>query len=81
MENFKSMERFKIDKNDKRVNQKPFLRFSTCGCGILTCNCSPTYFLSFSTGREGITIKLTKEEAEEIQKAFAEGYINASIED
>ena len=68
--------KFKIVQDDSTVVQEPFIRFSTHGCSIPSCGCSPERYLSFSNGKEGIVVELTPKEAKEIQKAFAEGFVD-----
>lgn len=68
--------RFSINQTDPGVVREVFVRFSVDGCGIAGCNCSPKRFLSFSDGKNGISIELTKEEAESFIKDVANGWVD-----
>jgi len=73
--------RFQQEKGDKGCLQTPFVRFSTNGCGLEGCNCSPKRFLSFGleAGKGGISIELTKEEANQIIASVSSGWLDLQI--
>ncbi len=75
------IEIFSHNEKDSRQIQYPFFRFSTDGCGLPNCNCSPKRFLSFSTGPEskGIVVALTIEEANNFIEAVKNGWVDLEL--
>jgi len=66
---------------DERSLQTPFVRFSTNGCGLDGCKCSPKCFLSFGMGpgKEGISVELTDSEASQITMGLANGRLEFQV--